>query len=173
MKKFNKKSLALLIVAALLLTITVGSTVAYLVDSTNALVNTFEPTEVDTELTEDFDGTVKKNIKVTNNGNIPVYVRIALIANYVDANGYIVSSASVPAFTLGNGWKKIGSYYYLTTPLAVDASSTLVDETGITLSTDTNGNRMQIVVLHQSIQAQPETVVEGTWDVNVINGVIQ
>ena len=64
MKKFNKKSLALLIAAALLLTITVGSTVAYLVDSTNALVNTFEPTEVDTELNENFDGEVKKNIKV-------------------------------------------------------------------------------------------------------------
>ena len=54
MKKINKKTLALLIAAALLLTITVSGTVAYLVDSTGAVKNVFEPGKVPPLIQEDF-----------------------------------------------------------------------------------------------------------------------
>lgn len=55
MKKLNKKIIALLISAALLLTFTVGGTVAYLVDASGPVENQFKPAAVDTEIDEEFD----------------------------------------------------------------------------------------------------------------------
>ena len=122
MKKFNKKSLALLIVAALLLTITVSGTVAYLVDSTNALVNTFKPTYVKVTVEDQIENGVKKNVVITNSSNIDAYVRVAVVANWYDANGKIVApwTGSIP---YNSPWFHSGGFYYY--PHKVSAGATI------------------------------------------------
>ena len=49
MKNLKRKSIVLLIAVAALLTLAIGGTVAYLIDVTPNVVNTFEPGKVETE----------------------------------------------------------------------------------------------------------------------------
>lgn len=56
-RRYRGKKPALLIVAlALILTVAVGGTVAYLTTKTDSKINTFTPSQVSCEVTEKFDG---------------------------------------------------------------------------------------------------------------------
>ena len=70
-----RKTATLLVAIVLLLGVAVGTTVAYLIDRTEKIENKFEYAKTDVTVTEDFDGETKSNVKVTNNSNIPVYIR--------------------------------------------------------------------------------------------------
>ena len=70
-------------------------------------------------VTEDFDGTTKKNVNVTNTGDIDAYLRVKLVTYRVNDDGqHIGGTAAIPAFTPGDGWVKYGDYYYCTYPVA-------------------------------------------------------
>ena len=170
MKKFNKKSLALLISITLLLTFTVSGTVAFLVDGSGSVVNTFTPGTVDTTIDEITEGNVKQAIEIKNVGTVDVYVRVALIANYLDSNGNIVNPATISDFQPPASWIQIGDYYYYTKLLKPNETTDDLLTNSITLGEDAYGNDMQIVVIHQSIQAQPDTTVESVWPVIVNDG---
>lgn len=171
MKKFNKKSLALLIAAALLLTIAVSGTVAFLVDSTGSLVNTFTPTEVGTTITDEVKTGAKETIIINNpsgDKKIAVYVRVAIVGNWVkNVNGteMIVSPATATdlSFELGEGWVKSGNYYYYTKAVEPDASTTDLLRTSIQATTKDDGSYLVVTVLHQSIQAEPVSAVQNAW----------
>lgn len=171
MKKFNKKSLALLIAAALLLTIAVSGTVAYLVDSTGSLVNTFTPTEVGTTITDDVTTGEKKTIIINNpsgDKKIAVYVRVAIVGNWVKkVNGteMIVSPATDAelSFTPGEDWEKSGNYYYYTKAVKPGASTTDLLQSSIKATTKADGSYLVVTVLHQSIQAEPVSAVQNAW----------
>ena len=76
------------VVAALALAtaVTVGGTLAWLSAHTNSVTNTFTMGNVDPEVEESFspDHTTKSNIKVTNNGSVEAYVRVALVFTWRD-----------------------------------------------------------------------------------------
>ena len=168
-RKIIKSSLLLIAVAALLVA-AVGGTVAYLVTNTSSVVNTFTPANVSTEIEEEFDRTTKSSIMVENTGDIPVYVRVALVGNWCkdeDGNTVIVD-AYTPSFTLGSDWSK-GSdgYYYYTKPLAASATTSDLLGTSITEYVRADGARLEITVLQQSIQAEPTTAVVEAWGVTV------
>ena len=76
--------------AVLLVTATVWTTVAFLVDRSPSLDNTFVPVAVACQVREDFDPTanVKSNVSVQNTGDISAYVR----ATVVDANGKMANT---------------------------------------------------------------------------------
>jgi len=157
MKKLNKKSLALLIAAALLLTITVSSTVAYLVDSTGSLVNTFKPAEVNTSIVETFTDNVKSVIKIYNDKTekaIPVYVRVAVVGNWM-LDGKIVDSWSLDNSFIDTTYWAIGSdgYYYYKDVLAVDATTENLLEKQIEQGNRADGAKLQVIVINQAIQA--------------------
>ena len=80
----SRKVIVLAIAAVLLLSATVTGTLMYLVDKTGAVTNTFEPANVTCSVTEDFNGTVKKNVNVTNTSNIDAYVRVKLVTYRVN-----------------------------------------------------------------------------------------
>lgn len=159
MKKMNKKSIALLICATLLLTFTVSGTVAYLVDASGPVDNIFTPGKVDTEIYEEFDDNgAKETIKIQNTADsIEVYVRVKLIANYVDdETGYIVKAATV-SFTLGTGWvynSNDGFYYYTKSVKPGETTENLLGSS-ISPDEDTVENaHLEVTVIHQSIQAE-------------------
>lgn len=61
------------------------------------------------------DGLTKKDVKITNTGNMPEYFRVAVVANWVDADGNVLASQDVSLGTLGPNWTlnaKDGYYYY-------------------------------------------------------------
>lgn len=176
MKNNKKKSILLLITIAALLLAAVGGTVAYLVTSTDPVVNTFTPANVKTEIDEEFNGSVKSEIIINNTGNIPVYVRVAVVGNWVK-DGKVVDSWT-PSFTVGSGWDEGGDgYYYYTKPVEAkvgDTPGVTTDLLGssIEAAPRADGSILEVTVIQQSIQAEPVSVVVNAWGVNANNGTI-
>ena len=171
-KKHNLNKLQLLILSLLVVTtVTVGGTVAYLTTKTAPVTNTFTPSKVTGEVTEEFNGTVKKNIQVENTGDIAVYVRVKLVTYRVNKdNQHIGGVATIPDFTLGTDWVKRGEYYYYTKPVEPGkSSSSLTDTSGITLRKyeDADGGKQVIEVMAEMIQSVPDTAVKEAWGVKI------
>ena len=82
MKNFiNKKILLMLVSVALLLTVAVSSTLAFLTDRTEEVTNTFTPTTADITITDKVENGVKKDVVITN-GNVRAFVRAKVVANW-------------------------------------------------------------------------------------------
>ena len=165
------KSSALIIALALILVLAVGGTVAYIFTQTDPVINTFTPTEAKITVDEDTNSNRKTSITVKNiSTGVPVYIRVALVANMIDEAGNVTGAASVPTFTLGDNWL-VGNdgYYYYTEPVPVGESTGNLLKAPMELS-----ENMQVVVLADAIQAEPTTAVTQAWGVTVdSNGVIK
>lgn len=158
---------------ALVLTLTAGGTLAYLVSNTDEVTNTFTPASPGIEVPEVFDKNAKTSIQVKNTGDINVYVRVMLVASYqkevndkYEVCGSHAFEAKVPDFTLDDDWVKgADGYYYYKTALASGATTDNLLATGakIELSQKENCCKMHIDVLAQAIQAEPDSVVGETW----------
>lgn len=169
-KRRSKKTGTLLFSLVLLLTMMVGGTLAYLTIHTDPVVNQFTPSHVSCTVKEDFDGTTKRNVNVTNTSDIPAYIRVKLVSYRVNDQGqHIGGTADLPAFTLGTGWVKNGEYYYYTQPVAAGASPTANLTDSMTLTgpyTDADGGKQVIEVMAEAIQSVPTSAVVSAWGVN-------
>ena len=178
MKKFTKKSLMLLVCVALLLTFTVSGTVAYLVAGTNEVTNTFGPAYVTVKVEDEVDGLVKKNVVITNTGNVDAYIRAAIVGYWCNEAGEIVAAwdpeqdgtfnNSLP----GNNWTKSGDYYYYTDPVAPGQPTPYALFDTYTVGTPpVEGAHLVMNILVQAVQAEGVTadgkkVVVATWGVD-------
>ena len=165
---------------ALIATLAVGGTLAWLSAYTQPVKNTFVMGTVPPQVTESFNQKVKEDVKVTNHGNIPAYIRVALVCTWQDDSRNVVGEpaslddliidwgtegGSETAEAPGNGWIKIGDYYYYTQPVAAGATtSNLIDKAEVKTA---NGYRMNLQVIADSIQANPTSVVKEQWGVDV------
>ena len=141
----------------------IGGTVAFLVTHTDQIVNTFQPTDVTCEIIEEFnaDKTVKTSAVVQNTGKIPAYIRVAVVANTVDAEGNITGAKDVSDELASNGWTKVGDYYYYNGVVQPSGKTTdlLKAEEGIDLK------GIQVTILASAIQAEPDSAVAQAWSV--------
>ena len=154
------KSSALIIALALILVLAVGGTVAYIFTQTDPVINTFTPTEAKITVDEKTSDNQKTSITVVNNSTgVPVYIRVALVANMIDDEGNVTGAADVPTFTLGKDWiKGSDGYYYYTEPVPVGGSTGNLLQSSMTLD-----ENMQVVVLADAIQAMPKQAVIDAW----------
>lgn len=162
----GRKAGTLLLSVLLLMTLAVGGTIAYLVTRETPVTNTFLPSHVSSEVTEEFDGTEKKNVNVKNTGDIDAYVRVRLVTYRVNENGeHIGGAAEIPKFTLGEGWISVGMYYYYTLPVAPGEIPDAPLAQSITLRSydDADGGVQVIEVMAEAIQSQPASAVEEAW----------
>lgn len=157
-----KKASALTIAIILILVMAIGGTVAFLVTHTDQIVNTFQPTDVTCEIIEDFnaDKTVKKSAVVENTGKIPAYIRVAVVANTVDAEGNITGAADVRDKLASSGWTEVNGYYYYNG--VVQPKETTADILGAD-GIDLTG--IQVTILASAIQAEPTNAVAQAWGV--------
>ncbi|MBQ2960029.1 MAG: hypothetical protein IJE09_02240 [Oscillospiraceae bacterium] len=164
-KRKSKKSLALIIALALVLTAAIGGTIAYLIDVTTEVVNVFEPTEVKCRVAEDFDGTVKSNVRVQNTGEIDAYIRATVVANWVNADGHVCAAHEAPVVNCdGTGWKlhDDGYYYYIGRVAPEGFTSNLIER--CTLETSEVDNcTMQVEIIASAIQADPDNAALEAW----------
>ena len=145
--KLNKRSVALLVALVVLLTAAVGATLAYILDKTDSVMNSFAPSKVACEVTENGDV-----YTVSNTGDTQCYVRVAVVVTQQN-NGVISAVNPKYAITPGDNWK-LGTdgYYYYTKPLAVGNSApsiTVKPEDGYTISVE---------IVASAIQATSEAV---------------
>ena len=98
MKKFNSKKFIVVTALALLLFVTVGSTLAYLFTKTDPVENTFNPSKVACAVVENggkpvsgavVNITVKENVRIQNTGDTDAYIRVAVVVNWKNASGNV------------------------------------------------------------------------------------
>lgn len=119
----SKKPLTLFVALVLLLTLAVGGSLAWLVSNDN-VTNSMVPGQVPIEIDEVINGTTKTSITIRNTGNIDAYIRVAVVANKVDADGN-VTVGTAPTLNLGENWQKLDDgYYYYKGTVAPKASTT-------------------------------------------------
>lgn len=159
-RRVRKRSALLLLSLVLILAMSVGGTVAFLVTNTEGLTNTFNPGTISTDITEEFDGAVKKNVQVKNTGAVDAYVRARVVVNWVDKDGNVVpgDDVTISYNTSSDGWKKVGGFYYYQKPLAPGASTESLIQP-ITLG-EKDGKKMEVTILSQAIQAAGGAVEE-------------
>lgn len=162
----------------------VGGTVAYLVTNTGSVVNTFEPGYVSCRINEkgsdgekDFENnvdTVKKNVTVTNTGNVDAYIRAAIIVTWKDADGNI--SAISPKFGQDyrgeiniSDWQIYDGYYYYTNGAVKpgDVTSKLLDN--VTVIGTNDGYTLSVEILADAIQSSPDSAVIQAWGAQALN----
>lgn len=170
-RRGTKRLSTLLLSVILMVTIAVGGTVAYLVTQDKPITNTFTPSHVNCEVTENFNGTVKSNVNVTNIGDTDAYIRVKLVTYRVNQDGqHIGGTATIPQFNPGTNWVKYGGYYYYTLPVKPNEQPTSDLISSITLDgpyTDADGGKQVIEVMAEAIQSAPAEAIGRSWGVRI------
>lgn len=174
-KRALKRTLARPVLLALslilVLGLSVGGTLAFLIAGTDPVINIFTPGEVTTEIEEPgWDGEVKENVTIQNTGDVDVYIRATIVANWVDEKGNIIAPAKEGTdytdFTSDPGWVEQDGYYYWTEPVAPGASTgKLIDSCQPYADAKPEGaDHLQMTILSQAIQAEPEQArIDAGW----------
>lgn len=183
MYKHNRqtKKTTLLILSVLLLTCTaIGATIAYIKSTADPIENTFTPARVSCEVSETFNGKLKKNTAIKNTGNVSAYIRATVAVTWqteTQTNEILALSPKENVnykVTIGDArWNRgeDGYWYYsdavppnaLTEPLFA-----LVEPLGEAPA----GYKLSFNVICEAIQSDPERAVLDAWNVSVIDGYI-
>ncbi len=173
----RSRMIMMIAAAALLLTMAVGGTMAWLSAKDTPIVNEFQPSKVNCEVTEgyDKDRNVKSKVNVKNTGDTSAYIRVKLVTYRTnDAGDHIGGTATVPEFTLGDKWKlHTDGYYYYTLPVAAGDSpaTALADEIQLRVKyTDADGGHQALDVMAEAIQSEPDKAVGEAWGVSIAEG---
>ena len=137
-----RKPGALLLTLVLLALALTGATLAYLITHTDPIPNRFTPAHVSCNVTEDFDGTTKKNVNVTNTGDIDAYLRVKLVTYYT----YPVAPGQQPETPLIDSLTLTGSY------------------------SDADGGKQALEIMAEAIQSAPEEAAGQAWGVTITPG---
>ena len=195
-RRINARSILVLVSVVLICTTVIGATLAYLITNTEDVKNVFTPSQVTSQVVEEFDGTEKKNVTIQNTGDIGAYIRADIIVNWMrvetGADGkdktYILAEAPVAGkdytITLNDKtWFEKGGFYYYTEEVGAytaseedvtDLTDVLIREAkALKTKTDTDGNTyyVSIEILSSAIQSKPAHAVESAWPaVHVVDG---
>ncbi len=166
MKKFNKKSLVLLACVALLLTFTVSGTVAYLVAGPSSVTNTFTPSKVEITVDDTVESGTKKDVKINNNSSIPVYIRVAIVGNWVtNEEPHVIVGGwnDYTGISLRADWEYINGYYYY--KKAVDPSVKSIPMFDSYKPTNVpDGTHLEMTIIAQAIQTEPASALtDANW----------
>lgn len=195
-RKRIKLSTVLVIAAALALVTAIGGTMAWLTTHSEGLTNTFTPATVSGNILEGengytFDGNTKESVRIENTSDVPVYVRVALVPTWVmkENDKYVPVAEPVTGTDVsidGVNWDNFkptdsnwvqgnDGYYYYTKPLAangvkdsndraLDTTDNLFDKA---IARQKDGYHMNLQVLLQMIQAEPDNAVLDAWKTGV------
>ena len=121
----SKQSLAikLVICLILLLMISVGGTIAFVVTHTSEIRNTFTESVVKCEVDETFKDNVKSNVSIKNTGDTTAHIRAFVNVTWMNESGQVASVSPIESTDyridyFDSGWLK-GSdgYYYYSLPV--------------------------------------------------------
>lgn len=170
-RRRKTKSKASLLLASLLLILAVGvfGSISYLIDTSNAVTNTFIPGTVDPGIEEEFDGSLKKDVVITNTGNVPAYVRAMIVVTWVDKDNNVLAEKPEKGtdYTMTgpeSGWTKStedGYYYWNGAVQPGGATYNLITE--CEPREEKEGYSLSVEILTQSIQAEPAQAVTEAW----------
>lgn len=172
-----------LLIAAAVALMMIGGVVAWLSASTAPVKNTFTAdAAVNPTISEEFDETIKKNVKVNvGNTGYAVYVRAAVVVTWKDAeNGNVLGTVPVENtdYTIRyntTDWFYEGGFWYYRLPVNTGGTTrNLIDEcVPVNVQTPV-GYGLNVEIIAQTIQALGTTddgnipAVEDAWKVVTI-----
>lgn len=186
MKKINKKRAAILSGLLIICLLSIGATLAVLMDKTEPVMNIFNPVAVNIDIEEEFDGTEKTGVAVANKDKdaTDVYVRVKLVHSwYRNVNGveqqagkadWTVTGANNAEINSGDGYEwfycaEDGYYYYRNIVEAKTSTIPLIET--ITLLQAADGTYQGLEIIAEAIQANGKAdnvpVVTQAWGVTV------
>lgn len=180
--RWQVKNAAMLVPAlALLLTLSVGGTVAFLVAKGTPVRNEFTPSTVSCQVIEEFNGEVKTDVAIQNTGDTEAYIRAAIVVTWKDAKGgniYAVKPREGEDYSIvlnNTDWvQSIDGLYYHKEPVAAGQNTqTLIEN----CSPKDDGKvpagyELNVEILGSAIQSVPTSVVTAEWSSGVsgVNG---
>ena len=172
----SKQSLAikLVICLILLLMISVGGTIAFVVTHTSEIRNTFTESVVKCEVDETLKDNVKSNVSIKNTGDTTAYIRAFVNVTWMNESGQVASvspkSTDYMIEYSTSGWLK-GSdgYYYYTLPVQPNDKTAVLINSCQLLETASapDGYYLSVEIVCSAIQSTPVSVVSDIWHVQL------
>lgn len=185
------KSKALIISLIMILFVSVGTTVAYLIDVTDPVTNTFTPSTISVTVDEALDDNVKNNVTLRNTGNTKAFVRAAVVVTWQSEDGKVSGQMPIEgtdyelkwkdqAHLSGSNWKKgTDDFYYYLEALEGDPDGTGEKKGGSTTvlftecqikegATVPDGYSLNVEIIGSAIQAAPDKAVEEAWSNSMV-----
>lgn len=167
----TNRAAVLLLSMILLIGIAVGTTVAFLVDSTEPIKITFEYAKVSCEVTGS-----KENVQIKNTGNTAAYIRATYVVTWRDGNRNV--AVSVPdsySYTLtenlGNYWNKgADGYFYYSLPVSPENSTQDSLLTCNVTYPDNPEYTLSVEILAEAILSEPAEAVQQAWGATIVDG---
>lgn len=176
--RLNKKTWLVLAALTLVCTVTVGGTLAYLLDKTDAVTNTFTPSTVTVTVDDTVTGAVKQDVQITVGNNVESYVRAAIVGNWCDEEDTIVApwsaddqTAGTFADLAGGKWVEYGDYYYYTEPVPANTAVPVPLFTSYTVhEKPAVADHLRMTIVAQAVQSVPAAAVGELWGVSISSG---
>ena len=179
---FKQKAKAVMLITslALVLSIGIGVSVAYIKSITAPIENTFTPASVSCAVNESFNGVKKENVSIKNTGNVSAYIRVMITVTWqieTQTNQILaqspVENVDYKITLANNAWVR-GSdgYWYYKEAVAPDDMTAVLFSSVEPLGEAPAGYKLSFAVHAQAIQSAPETVVVEQWGVTVTDGKI-
>lgn len=181
-RKQNKKALTLLVCLVMLVAVTVGGTLAYLMASTQPVKNEFAPSKVSCAVVEDpFDGTKKTNVQIRNTGNTKAYIRAAVVVTWKNDKGEIYAATPQEntdytiTFNSNNDWfDGNDGFWYHRTEIAPCThvgdqehsgcmTGVLINSCAPVADRAPSGYYLSVEIVASAIQSAPDSVVGKEW----------
>lgn len=187
-------------IIAILCCIVSSITLAYVFTQTEPVDNTFNPAKVACAVVEDNGtpitgsivntGSSKQNVQIKNTGDTDAYIRVAVVVNWMNADGTRVwATKPVEAvegadgdytitYNLEDGWFDGGDgFYYYSKAVSPTSPNNLTEilisnaalMSGVTapVGTDNTQYYLSIEIVASAIQSTPASTVQKQWGVTV------
>ena len=175
-KHISKKTIVVALALLLLCFTGVTGTIAYLVDRTDSLTNTFTPAEVSCDVHETFTSNTKSEVHVKNTGNTNAYIRVAVVVNWIDERGFYLAKQPIygkdyeivmniqPA-----GWIYYpdGYLYYANPVEAGGFTPNVIERCTPIVGRTPEGYELSVEVIASAIQSDPKEAVKEAWGVRL------
>ena len=183
-RSFREGMLCATLALCLLMTMVqgVGKTIAYLADGTHQVVNLFQVAQVPPVITEEFDGILKTNVRITNDGNVPAYIRAVVAVTWQDEQGNLAAEAPQEgvdySVTFGAaGWQSRDGYRYCLSAIEPGKQTSVLIASARQLR-EKKGYSLVLEILAQTVQAEGtdsfgNRPVELAWGVDIEDGTLK
>ena len=180
-KRFRVKFIQY-VCAGLIAVLLTTTTVAYLFARSDTFENIFQASSVScTVLEYDESGTVpfesgvstkKTNVRVKNTGDIPAYLRAAIVVTWQDADGNILGQVPVSGvdyvmeFNLDSRWSQndTDGFFYCSSPVSAGSESDILIEHCYPVEAKVpDGYRLVVEIMAEAIQSEPADAVTKAW----------
>ena len=195
MKKYISKKIILFASVALLLSVSVGTTLAYVFTNSGPIKNIFKPSKVSCAVVENdgdpvsgavtLTGKVKEAVHIKNTGDTDAYIRVAVVVNWASEDGSkiwaqkpVVGSDYTIKYDLSNGWIDGGDgFFYYSKAVSPGSSnnltSVLIEKaellSGVTAPTGTDSTQYYFSIEIVASAIQPTAEAVKAWSNGVVS----